>query len=383
MFFLLVVPVYPDLETAMKQPSSTVLICTLGISLGSLAPAAATAQNAHSYSRSYPVLEEPATGQIDYGSLRRVIEAMPNVIRVRIEECDDCPQRETLLEQLDLAERDRKALASMDAMVSGNASVPENVAVAADADGNLDVTRIPSRVLREPVPCAAFYNKALSCQEVYDDRDASDVASPCFAEQKLYRLCVQGKAKPFKAYMDLQKRKSEGQFASEIVETPTGISVRFYNVQPDMVFPAHEVYVTPELSSYDIYVDNTAPNTLRSAHVVMLPYVPVMYGYASAFMEPWKTIVKEDQYELRNSPIILCQYALADRADEWIHAFWYKERPEAADPARLSERMDNHPFLNIGSAVDHCPRNADHAAAINPRQAYDQQYASYRRVLDR
>src|SRR5690606_203870 len=185
------------------------------------------------------------------------------------------------------------------------------------------------------------------------------------------------------AYMELQQRKSEGQLVSEIVETPTGISVRFYNVQPDMVFPAHEVHVTPELSSYDIYLDNTEPNTLRSAHVVLAPYIPVMYGYASAFMEPWKTIVNEDQYELRDAPIILCRYALADGAGEWVHAFWYGERPAAADPARFAERMDNHPFLNIGSAVDFCPRSADDAAVVNPRQPYEQQYAGYRRVLDR
>ena len=362
----------------MKSSCWRTLIFIVCAGIGGTLPLAAAAQSSNGYGPGYPVREEVGTGLIDYASLRRVMEATPNEIRARIEECDSCPERESLLHQLELAERDREVLESIESAISGTPTT-----VVASTDGVLRAATMPIHVLREPVPCVAFYDKALSCQIAHDDRDASDLSSPCYAEQKLYRLCAQGKAKPFKAYMELQQRRSHGEVVSEVVERPTGSSVRFYNVQPDMIFPAHEVRVTPESNSFDIYVDNRTPNTLRSAHIVLAPYVPVMYGYASAFMEPWKTIVNEDHYALQNSPFILCRYALDDNSSEWVHAFWYQERPEAADPERLRERMANHPFLNIGSPVDHCPRTAAEAAALNPRQPGDQQFVNYRNVLDR
>ncbi len=52
--------------------------------------------------------------------------------------------------------------------------------------------------------------------------------------------------------------------------------------------------------------------------------------------------------------VLLCQYS--NPGAWWTNrVYWYKERPAAADPARLRGRMQNHPLLAIGGPAVSCP----------------------------
>jgi hypothetical protein len=69
------------------------------------------------------------------------------------------------------------------------------------------------------------------------------------------------------------------------------------------------------------------------------------------------TIVSQDYTKLSNAgndTLLLCDYYDSDRAVAEI-AYWYKTRPQAADPVYLRSRMRNHPALLVMDPRVECP----------------------------
>ncbi|RTZ40656.1 hypothetical protein EKL30_16165 [Candidimonas sp. SYP-B2681] len=338
--------------------------------LGLSSPLTATAQSWTPYGPG--IVEELVTGAIDYASMRIAMEAKPDLLRARIEACGECSERDALERQLQLAERDRELISSMESTVARSMGMDSWTA------RKLGIKIFPPHVLKEPAPCIALYDRAFSCQVAHDDKTPSTLSSPCNTEFKLYSLCSKGEAKPFNEYVEFLRRKARGEFVSE---TDKENAIRFYNVKPGMVFPQNEVKLTPERNSYRIYIDNNSPNSLRSAYVFLSARVPLIHGNAEAFREPWRTIVDEDIRAIGLPPYLVCYYKLDDNVTGRKHTFWYRERPEAADPIRLQSRIKNHPLLDIGGPVDHCPETAPEAEALNPQLPYMQLKVVYKGML--
>ncbi len=345
----------------MKRPCWSRLFIALCAGLGLSSSSIATAQSWTPYGPS--IVNELVSGAIDYVSMRIAMEIKPDLLRARIEECGKCSEREALEHQLQLAERDRELIGSMESTVAQSMGMDPWTA------RKLGIKIFPPEVLKEPAPCIVLYDQAFSCQVAHDDKTPFKLNSPCNTEYKLYSLCSKGEAKPFNEYIEFLRRKNRGEFVSE---TDKENSIRFYNVKPGTVFPQNEVKLTPARSYYNIYIDNTSPNSLRSANVLLSVRVPLVHGNGSAFREPWRTIVDEDNRAIGSPRYLVCYYKIEDNVTGRKHTFWYRERPEAADPGRLLARMQNHPLLDIGGPVDHCPETAIEAEALNPQVPYMQ-----------
>jgi hypothetical protein len=70
-----------------------------------------------------------------------------------------------------------------------------------------------------------------------------------------------------------------------------------------------------------------------------------------------QNIVLQDYMKLKSAgmdTLLRCQYRERDRVTAEI-AYWYKTRPEAADPAYLRSRMRNHPALLVMDPRVECP----------------------------
>jgi hypothetical protein len=75
-----------------------------------------------------------------------------------------------------------------------------------------------------------------------------------------------------------------------------------------------------------------------------------------------KVLVDDVNAVMQSKPLVLeCVYQSEKFRRVYFYRFWYKTRPPAADPQRLSAKWRDHPLLFIRSPLDRCPKQRDGA----------------------
>lgn len=318
-------------------------------------------------------LQELVGGTIDYIALRTAMRLKPDILQAQLDACGACAERAALEKELAMADRDKQAIESLEAVVVQVYKMDTWTA------WKMGIKVRPDSVMLGPQPCIALYDRAIDCAVEHDERDSWRAGGVCRSEYRLFEFCVKGDAQPFYQYASFLRRKAAGEFVSEVEDEKYHY---YYNVDRQQRFPLQPVVIDAKQYIYEASTDNVEVGSLRSLGIIAYPWNGVSglsYTGSEDFLSPWSKIVHEDALAAsKQGRLIECRYVSDKPRQLGVFFFWYGPSPDIADTERLRGRMENHPMLRIGPSVDACPLSTEEATAMNPivpRDVLRKQYA--------
>lgn len=217
--------------------------------------------------------------------------------------------------------------------------------------------------------CLALHKSFHHCNNRFPLDDDGYRHVPCDTRLHLYRLCQDGKSEQLKSELaTYSQREKEPQKITPIVrQTDKAVTWEFGKVPPNFHPKLSEAEASSGGKRIKMYTgrdpSSNDDHVLVMIHLFKFKRDEWDVGAYPPMPQPRRNIISEDRTAVEGSLILECDYLNPATQRRGIRYYWYKQKPAAADPGRLKERLSDHPLLEFGGPREDCPIKFDPASA--------------------